>query len=287
MAVVSADGEAKPFDADGQSYAFFGQRVPVLRSFYLAYDIADSTPNDHELLSIGVMVGGTSTDLSPNVNFQPANIPDGRLEVALQDESPAGEVFSYKVSHSTLAMPAARRFQIRQVGNVKEVIRTLPAEIFGNRPELGEPLLALVGFRLFFNLGRDHELQRIGIWFRGHDLHVVFEDANPNPPFDYSFLVDFVVIPPRPDIWVFRGVESGTAIGGGRVPVPLQSRAHLLLTGWSLNFENGEHRIREIGVDRQGENFVPLYADENADDPISWRIEWAQIAPQGAAPPLA
>jgi hypothetical protein len=104
-----------------------GNRVPVLRSFYLAYDIGDPTPGDHEILAMGVMVGGASQDLSPNVNFPPAAIPDGRLEVELQDADATGEEFFYKVSHSTLNLPAARRYQIRQVGNVGRVVRKLPA----------------------------------------------------------------------------------------------------------------------------------------------------------------
>ena len=49
MASVTVDGFAEPFDPDGQPYVVFGSRVPALRSFYLAYDIGDPTPGDHQI----------------------------------------------------------------------------------------------------------------------------------------------------------------------------------------------------------------------------------------------
>jgi hypothetical protein len=282
MAVVSASDIVRPFTSE--PYALFGDRIPALRSFYLAYDVGDATPDDHEILTMGVMVGGSALDLSPNVNFQPANIPDGRLEIQLQDAHPNDdESVFYKVSHSTLAIPGARRYQIRQVGNVREATRKLPAHIFGEGlpdPAFGKPIVALVGFRMFFGLSGDHELDRIGIWFRDDELHVVMQDQDARPTEDYSFLVDFVVIPHAPGTDVSRGVERGTARGGARIPLPIPARAHVFLTGWEFDFSNGDHEIREVGVDRQGDDYVVFFADSNADDPFDWRIEWAHIGPQ-------
>jgi hypothetical protein len=283
MGVVSAADLATPFHPE--PYPAVAPRVPVLRSFYLGYDVGDATPGDHQILHMQVMVGGGSHDLSPLVNFPPANIPDGRLNVALQDADASDDEFFYRVSHSTLSLPGVRRYQIRQAGNVGEATRKLPHEIFPNggvhQPPLGKPVLALVGFRLFFGLNRNHELDRVGIWFRDDELHTVLQDQNVNPASDdYSFLVDFVVIPVGPGMTVSRGIERGTATGGERVHFPTPSRAHFLLTGWALNFKNGDHEIREIGVDRQGDDFVVFYADKNADDPFDWRVEWAHIGKQ-------
>lgn len=286
MAVVSAEGLAEPFSPE--PYPAFGTRVPVLRSFYLGYDVGDATPGDHEILRLEVMAGGASEDLSPTTASPGANIPDGQLEVALQDADGANEQFFYRVSHSTLTTPGARRYQIRQIGNVGEVVRTLPRRIFP-RARPGQPapqrgVLALAGFRLDFQ-GREHELDRVGIWFRDGDLHVVLQDQNVNPTTDnYSFLVDFVVIPPAPGMQVSRGIERGTARGGERRPFPTPPRAHFLLTGFAFNFRNGDHEIRDIGVDRRSDDFSVFYGDKNADDPFDWRVEWAQIAPQVVAP---
>lgn len=60
MATVTEDGFAKPFDPDGQFYPAFGSRVPALRGFYLAYDVGDPTPADHEINLIQLLVGGHS-----------------------------------------------------------------------------------------------------------------------------------------------------------------------------------------------------------------------------------
>jgi hypothetical protein len=73
MATVTADGFAKPFDPDGQPYPAFGSQVPALRSFYLAYDIGDPTPSDHEINLIQVLAGGESQDLSPTADLSLAN----------------------------------------------------------------------------------------------------------------------------------------------------------------------------------------------------------------------
>ena len=162
MGVIFDDGFAAPFDADGQSYPPAGDRIPVLRSFYLGYDIG-STPSDHQILSIETMVGGHSEVIDTILNFQPANIPDGRLFPALQDQDPGGEQFYYKMSHSTLARAGVRRYQIQQVGNVGEVVRKLPSHIFQQgpiSPALPGPFAALVGFRLFFQ-GRDNQVDRV------------------------------------------------------------------------------------------------------------------------------
>lgn len=285
MAVVGAEGVTTPFDEDEISYSAFGTRTPALRSFYLAYDIGDATPGDHEILNLGLLAGGSAQDLSPDAASSPANVPDGQLKVYLQDAA-AEEEFYYKVSHSTLRLPGARRYQIRQLGNVGEVTRKLPTQIFPqpSHAVLGDPVLALVGFRLFFQ-GREHELDRVGIWFRGDDLHVVLRDESAAPAGDnYSFLVDFVVIPAVPGVEIQRGVETGTVAGGARVSVPTTPRSHVLLTGWMFNFRNGDHKIRELGIDRQGQEFVVFYADKNADDTFDWRVEWATLTPQLVAP---
>lgn len=123
MASVTVDGFAKPFDPDGQLYPAFGGRVPALRSFYLAYDVADPTPADHEINLIEVLVGGQSQDLSPTSDLNPSNLPDGRLEVALQDAHPKDEEFYYKVSHSLLDSLGARRFNLETLAALNIAFR--------------------------------------------------------------------------------------------------------------------------------------------------------------------
>jgi hypothetical protein len=284
VAIVSTEGFARPFDADGQPYASFGGLTPTLRSFYLGYTVGSGAPRDHQILDLGVMAGGVSQDLTPSVNFQPANIPDGRIRVELQDSNPSGEEFFYKVSHSVFGANF-RRYQMRAVGNVGEITSRLPESVLQApglpNPLEGKPVLALVGFRLFFGLSGDHEIERIGIWFDDDgDLHVVFRDHNAAPQEDYSYLVDFVVIPRTSLMNFSTKTERGSAEGGQRIPIRVPQGSHIFLTGWLFDFQNGDHNIRELGVDVQGNDLVVFFADRNADDPFDWRVDWAAVGPQ-------
>jgi len=283
MAVFTAqDDNALPFDEDGQSYAVFGTRVPALRSFRLSYQ----NPNDHEIALIQVLVGGDSEDLSPTADLQPARFPDGRLHVSIQDANASGEEFGYLVSHSILTIPGARRFQIRDVGCIGECVRPLPLpSLPGFPPPASPPLLALVGFKLFFTGARDHELDRIGVWFRGNDLHVAMRDASAglNEPFGY--LVDFVAIPtPLAGMNVSTGIERGTASGLETIPFPTPSHAHFLLRGWAFNFKKDDQEILDLGVIRSDNSFTVFYAATGVGDSFDWRVEWAHIGPLVNAP---
>jgi hypothetical protein len=288
MAVVSAHDIAKPFDPDGQPYAVFGNRVPALRGFRLTYDDG----GDREVATLGVLAGGMSQDLTPAApagglgNGVPADIPDGRLEVYLQDADPSEDEFGYDVSHSTLKIPGARRYQIRQVGNVGAVVRKLPSIVSGDAfpPQASTPLLALAGFRLNFRGNRSRELDRIGIWFRDNDLHVVMKDQNVNPLTDtYDFLVDFVVIPTF-NLSVDADSRRGSARAFETVELPTPARSHFVLTGWALNFQNGDHEILDIGVLRSQSAFTVFYGDSGGGDPFDWRVEWAHVSPRVFAP---
>jgi hypothetical protein len=280
MSVVQAEGFAVPFDEDGQPYPQFGEtRFPALHSFYLGWDVGDNTPGDREVTLIQVLAGGESEDLSPDAALEPAKIPDGRLEVALQDAHASGEEFFYRVSHALLTTPGARRFQIRDVGCVGQCVRRLPSEVGGGGPipPSESPLIALVGFKLFFTGGADHHLDRVGVWFRGDELHVALRDKNGDDTFGY--LVDFVVLP-RMSLNVTTGIQRGRASGGQRVHFPTPLKTDFLLTGWAVNFVGDvDHEIRDLGVDRRGDDFTVFYSDKNADDRFDWRVEWAHVGP--------
>jgi hypothetical protein len=283
MASVTVDGLAKPFDPDGQFYPPFGSRVPALRGFYLAYDIGDPTPADHEINLIQVLAGGQSQDLSPTADLNPADISDGRLDVTLQDADSEDEVFFYKISHSLLDVPGASRFQFRDVGCVGQCVQTLPIPSSGPGPgNLFPPIIALVGFKLFFTGAREQELDRIGVWFRGNDLHVALRDKNGDDTFGY--LVDFVVIPTGL-LNVSSGILRGNARGGREINIPSPANTDFLLTGWAFNFVDGDHEIRDLGALRSGDDVTVFYGDKNADDLFDWRIEWAHVGRRVFAPP--
>ncbi|GAA4659801.1 hypothetical protein GCM10023347_09090 [Streptomyces chumphonensis] len=284
---VSSAAFAKPFEG-GEPYPSFQGRTPALRGFYLGYDVGDPTPGDHEIQLIQVLAGGASHDLSPNADLSPIALPDGELHPALQDANAAGEEFFYRVSHSLLRLPGAQRYQVRDVGAVDHVVRplTIPPSA-GDAPvrprASGDPLLALVGFKMFFTGGRDHELDRVGVWFRGKDLHVAMRDKNGDDTFGY--LVDFIAVPrPLAGTNVSTGILRGSARGGRQISIPSPSHTDFLLTGWALNYQSGDHEIRDIGVDRSNDDVTVFYSDKNGDDPFDWRVEWAHVGPMVLAP---
>jgi hypothetical protein len=239
---------------------------------------------DREIVLIQVLAGGDADDLTPDAENAPANVPDGRLQVSLQDAEPSGEEFGYNVSHSVMRIPGARRYQIRDVGCVGACTQTLPSSIFGRGPLQPpapgtEPLIALVGFKLFFTGNREHELDRIGVWFRGRDLNLALRDESASLTDTFGYLVDFVVIP-RFGLNVSTGISRGTASGLATVPLPTPSRANFVLTGWAFNFRPGDREILDIGVLRGTNNFTVFYADNGGGEAFDWRVEWAHIAPQ-------
>ena len=285
MAIVSAQGVAEPFDADGQAYAAFGFRAPALRGFRLTFPGG----RDREIVLIQVLAGGEAQDLTPGAQNQPAAIPDGRVQVSLQDSDPSGEEFGYNVSHSLMTIPGARRFQIRDVGCAGACRRVLPSTVTGGGlPGSGgvgpRPLIALVGFKLFFTGNRQHEIDRIGVWFTGNELNLALQDESVGLTDTFGYLVDFIVIPRGPSLDITTGIERGTATGLETVPFQTPPRAHFVLTGWAFNFRPGDREILDIGVLRGTDSFTVFYGDSGGSEEFDWRVEWAHVEPMVVAP---
>jgi hypothetical protein len=283
MAVVSHQGVAGPFEFGNQAYTAFGFRAPALRGFRLTF----TGSREREIDLIQVLAGGEAQDLSPGADLQPAAIPDGRLELRLQDSDPsAGETFGWEVSHSVMTIPGARRYQIRDVGCVGACSRVLPSNVTGGG--LGgvgpPPLIALVGFKLFFGGIRGHELDRIGVWFTGNELNLALQDESVGLTDTFGYLVDFIVIPRGPVLDITTGIERGTATELETVPFPTPSRAHFVLTGWAFNFQPGDREILDIGVLREPNSFTVFYGDTGGGDPFDWRVEWAHLTPRVVVP---
>ncbi len=282
MSVASHRGIARPYE-EPEPYPAFGDRAAALNGFRLTY-----LDSDHEITLIQVLPGGESADLSPFADLQPSRIPDGHLSVLLEDAEPSGEEFGYYAAHSLLTMPGARRYQIRDVGCVNECVRRVPPSVLRDPfPGLafgaaGGALLALVGFRMFFTGNRNHNLDRVGVWFEEDNIHVAMRDADGGDTFAY--LVDFVVIPTG-FLNVFTGVEGGS---GDRAfdthQLPSIDRTDFVITGWEFNFEQGDHKILDIGVIRGPENLTGFYGDSGGGDRFDWRVQWAQVGPRVFAP---
>lgn len=277
MSVVSSSGITRPFDQDGVPYALFRQRTPALRSFRLTF------PSDREVVLMQVLPGGTSKDLSPTADLGPANFPDGELHLAFQDSSPnppGSNEFQYYVAHSLLSQPQGKRYQLRDVGCQGECSRAIPQEAFNSgRPghDIGPHVIALTGFKMFFTGNRQHEIARVGVWFKKDRLHVALSDKNRDDVFAY--LVDFVVIPTAGFNVEAKLEEGKGARGYETIQVPTPSHAHFVLTGWDFAFPSGDRELREIGVFRRDDDLTLMFRDDGANEPFDWGVQWAHISP--------
>lgn len=50
------------------------------------------------------------------------------------------------------------------------------------------------------------------------------------------------------------------------------------LVGFDLEFQNGDHKLHEIGLRYTAPYLVPKLADKNTDDPWRAKVRWVKIA---------
>jgi len=275
MATVSTQGTGKGFL--DRAYPQFGSAVPVLSSFYFAFNFGQTGDTDNHVQSLLLLPGGPSLDLTPGADLNPSQVADGRIEVMLADRDSSSSRDDYHFRSAHALLPRASRFQVRDVGCTGRCRQTLPASVFG---PLGSPfpsVLALAGFKLFFTGDRDHHVDEIGVFFEGRDLVVVFNDRNDDDVFGY--LVDFVRISPLGQN-VVTGSSSGTTANGSEFPLPIPPGADWVLRGFHFDFNSADHHLRDLGVLREGGQLKVIYADRNGDDAFRWRVDWAHVSPQ-------
>ena len=137
----------------------------------------------------------------------------------------------------------------------------------------------LSGFRFRFRNGR-HDLKTIKILESNGVLKVSFADKNGDDPFDWGIYYTLI---PRSAIRK-SGQVSGTAKGSVTQPLqlPRNGLAGLdelkpVLTGFSLNFKDGDHQIEELGVILESRTALIKFNDKNDDDAFAFVIEYAWL----------
>jgi hypothetical protein len=108
MTTASIEGNARGFHE--RSYEQFNGAAPALTGFYFGFGVPGSPVGNH-LNSLTVLPGGLSTDLTPQADLAPAQVPDGRIHLMLRDRDPEdddSDVYFYRASHVTLpGVPSA------------------------------------------------------------------------------------------------------------------------------------------------------------------------------------
>ena len=281
MTIASMEGFGNGF-VDRQ-YPMSENGVAGLRGFYFGYGNGGSLTDNH-LQMIMAIPGGNVTDLTPTADLAPTISPAGRAELGYRDHDHGSsrDRYFYSMAHSMLSSSQARRFTVRDLGDSGTVTRPLPAALFPVIPGIAEPIIALAGFKLHFTGNRDHHIDEITVMINDDRTYTIgFNDKNDDDVFAYE--IHFVRIGSFFST-LLPGEMSGRAKGFSRIPHRLNTNMDFVLRGFSFNFVNADHHIREIGILIQGPRISVIYGDINGDDPFDFKVKWVEVGPRILAP---
>ena len=132
----------------------------------------------------------------------------------------------------------------------------------------------LSGFYFRFRNG-DHHLRKLEIFETKGFLMVTCADKKPDDP--YSWIVYYALV----DSSSLRSdFISGSAKGSTTRQLPRRvasAGAEAVLTGFSFEFNEGDHEIREIGVILESGNALIKFNDKNDDDPFDYFVRYAWL----------
>lgn len=269
-----------------KAYAGAGNGVPLLSSFYFKFDAekvvfppnTNLNPADNHLNEIRVLPGGVSQDLSPNADLSPSQVANGKIELSYSDKKPTGpkDRYFYKMAHHPLLVGNVRRFQFRDVGGTGKIEQLLPPPPSSGPGNVFESIFVLVGFKMFYTGGRDHEIDVIGVYEDNRKLTVEFNDKNDDDVFGY--LVDYAWVQRRPPLNIQLGEERGTNKIGARVNLPPGQK---VIRGFRFDFRSGDHDLMDIGVITGNDRLEVFFSDNESDKSFNWMVRWANIGVQG------
>lgn len=248
-------------------YPVPGRTVPLLEQFFLLYYEGHGV--DRHVNTIMVMPGGEAQDESPNAGLGMPVVEDGQVAIILQDKN-ADDSYFFDISHHPVAN--VQRHNIRDVGCVGRCERQLPHPLINARGNV----FVLVGFQIFFTGGRDHRVDRIGVYVRNGKLIVELNDKNDDDVFGYS--VDYVLLP-RLRVRETDTFTIGTA-GVGSVLRTVQV-GDKVIRGFLFDFTGGpDMRLSRIAAGFLGLNSLLLaYSDDSFTSNFSATIDYAVLAP--------
>lgn len=160
---------------------------------------------------------------------------------------------------------------------VPEVIRVIQDNVLGDRRTAVDfkgkvPLLS--GFEFSFKDG-DRHIQSIGIIPAnvGNTILTSFRDGSNDDRYQFKYMATLV-----PANQVIRSFIRGRCATGGRCTksIPRYS-GFLALTGFKLEFTNGDHHINRISVQTYGHEVEIHFSDKDGGDPYDYEIHYAFV----------
>lgn len=186
------------------------------------------------------------------------------------------DAFAYVVSfHSSMAAGV-------ESGGTEELFCA-----FQCGPPIARPspdhVFVLRGFKLYIPDERDRHVERLAVFEADGRLTVAFEQAGHFTPNSFFFQVDYAYLPPAAvsDIGELWGVSID---GVDRDSIP---PGESVLRGFDFRFTDGDHHVREIGVQTPDDGRVEVFFnDKNSDDTFVWSVRWATLAPAAGPEPV-
>jgi hypothetical protein len=253
-------GTFQPYEVNG---------VPLLDSFHFLF----TDYEDRNIQAISVQPASPV----PDPCFECSPVPEGQIFLTFQDEE-GDEAYFYRVSHVELSAPVTRHRD-------SDYCRKSCSRLLDPKPR--DSVFVIVGFSFFYP-GRDHHVERIGIWEENGVLEVHFHDYGDDDLFRYE--LEYVYLPAS--MVALQGNVSGTeALGSDSATLPFQPPTQVpgaigptVLRGFDFVFLGEldvgltyDQEIREIGVRTPGNKVEVFFANEELDR-FNWGIDWAALA---------
>lgn len=270
----ASSAEVIGFDNDGggifRKYPVNG--VPLLDSFYFLF----TSYEDRNIQSIAVQ---PSSPIN-NPCYDCADVPEGDIFLSMRDEE-GDEPYYFRASHIEVDASVPRH---RDADYCKKSCRRVLA------PKPRNSVFVIVGFSFFYP-GRDHHVQRIGMWEQDGVLDVHFHDDEDHGDDDlFRYELEYVYLPAsmvarqgnaakneaRGSDSVVLDLPSPILTPGAIGPTVLRGFDFVFLPELDVGL-TFDQEIREIGVRTPGNRIEVFFANEEFDR-FNWGIDWAALA---------
>lgn len=225
-----------------------GFKGKALNAFRMQFDTSD-----HEINALG---------------FLPAQ---DRIFVALSDQG-ADDKYSFEglfVSNPGAGTSRKATGECDGSHNVCKLKLDVASSELGN-------VFVLQGFKFKRKGSNDANVRRIMV--RGNlaakRVEVLFVDNGKTP---YSAQVQFLTAPPSRYEYVGTANGSHKSGAGGLAIKTNRSSIGTVISGFDVEFENGDHHLREFSIIPGNQAIGVQFRDQNADDPFRAAIDYASL----------
>lgn len=192
-----------------------------------------------------------------------AYLDQGKVHTQFRDNNP-DDYYSWKVGYESIQGPgiiSGSAFNSCDGGECVSLTERPP----------GDYVFVISGFT-FSYLGFDHHIDRVMVWENQGQLRVRFADKNNDDKYQYS--VQYVWVPRSKVSQVVARSGSGKREALAAIP-----RGKAVISGFSFDFANDDHHIRNFGLSAIDGNLKVGFGDKNGDDLFRYNVAVAILKP--------